>query len=62
MSVAWLHQNMNESDHVHYCDKCKHWYACELTEFRCEYVSNSVTSHRKHLASMSIGSDKIKQL
>ena len=33
----------------------------ELTEFRCEYVSNSVTSHRKHIASMSIGSDKIKR-
>ena len=55
-----MHQIMNESDHVHYCERCKHWYLCRWTEFRCEYISNSVTSHRKHIDSISIDADKIK--
>ena len=52
-----LLEDANDSDHVHYCDKCKHWYACKQSEFRCEFISNSVTSHRKHLASMSVDED-----
>ena len=51
-------QDMNDSDHVHYCDKCKHWYACKQKEFRCESSTlNSITSHRNHLASLSIDED-----
>ena len=49
---------MIESDHVHYCKVCKHWYVCKRTEFRCEHISNSETSHRKHIESMDI--DDIK--
>ena len=51
---------MNESDHVHYCIECEHWYLCKWTEFRREYISNPVTSHRKHIDSISIEDDKIK--
>ena len=44
---------MNESDHVHYCDECNHWYLCKQVEFRCELNSNSVTNHKKHITSMA---------
>lgn len=45
---------MNEPHHVHYCDKCKHWYLCERTGSTCEFISGSVSSHRRHIASMPI--------
>jgi len=51
---------MIESDHVHYCKECTHWYVCKRTELRCEFISNSVTSHRKHIESMDIEDGKIK--
>jgi hypothetical protein len=35
-------------------------YVCKRTELRCEFISNSVTSHRKHIESMDIEDDKIK--
>ena len=43
---------MNDPDHVHYCEKCGHWYLCKQIEFRCRSDSSSVTSHRKHIDSM----------
>lgn len=43
---------MNDPDHVHYCEKCEHWYLCKYLEFRCESESGSVSSHRQHMDSM----------
>jgi hypothetical protein len=43
---------MEDQDHVHYCEKCEHWYLCKQMEFRCELEPRSVTSHRQHMDSM----------
>ena len=50
----------DQSDHVHYCKECTHWYLCKRTELRCEFISNSMISHRKHIESMDIEDDRIK--
>ena len=47
---------MPESDHLHYCKECKHWYMQEA-EFKCKFISNSMTSHRKHIDSMDIDNE-----
>jgi hypothetical protein len=61
-SIDRLSYMMLESDHLHYCKECKHWYICKRTEFKCEFISNSMTSHRKHIESMDIDNDGIKHI
>ena len=60
-SIDRLSYMMLESDHLHYCKECKHWL-CKRTEFKCKFISNSMTSHRKHIDSMDIDNDGIKHI
>jgi len=55
-SIDLLSYMMPESDHLHYCKECKHWYMQEA-EFKCKFISNSMTSHRKHIDSMDIDNE-----